>query len=414
MTKEIKALLDNINAKKAEIKELCAANKIEEAKKAKEELIALNDKFNLMVDLDDGEPEGKTLQEGKKAVEGQPKDKKKSTVKAFLNIFKAQARGNPVSYEDISIVNAASSAPIGEDGLSDGGVTIPEDIRTSINELRRTSDNLEQYINVEPTSLPSGSRVIETSADITPFDEIDEEDNFDDVNTPKLKTVKYKIKKFGGILKATAELLADSAENILGWLQKYIAKKVTVTRNSKIIAALDDMTDGNTVEITSLDKFKDVINEELDPALLDGTSILTNQTGFNILDKIKDKDGNYVLQKDPTNATKKLLFGEYPIIKVSKKTLKNDTDGNAPCYIGNLKDALTLFDREHMTIDVSSVAGTLWATDKTGVKVRDRFDVQPVDTEAVFKGFISKSLTTTVPVSEEATDPREEEQEEGQ
>ena len=52
--------------------------------------------------------------------------------------------------------------------------------------------------------------------------------------------------------------------------------------------------------------------------------VITNQSGFNFLDKLKDSDGNYILQKDPTLQTKgKLLFGEYQIVKLSKKTLKS-------------------------------------------------------------------------------------------
>ena len=71
-------------------------------------------------------------------------------------------------------------------------------------------------------------------------------------------------------------------------------------------------------------------------------------SGFNYLDKLKDKDGNYILQKDPTQQTKgKMLFGEYRIVKLSKKTLKStpimNSDGHTidgykhPVFCGDLK-----------------------------------------------------------------------------
>ena len=53
------------------------------------------------------------------------------------------------------------------------------------------------------------------NADSVPFDTVDEESQFPDVATPVLKKVEYVIKKFGGILKATYELLEDSDENII-------------------------------------------------------------------------------------------------------------------------------------------------------------------------------------------------------
>lgn len=52
MDRETRELLIKINAKKEECKILAKANKIEESKKAKQELIDLQDKFNVLYDLD--------------------------------------------------------------------------------------------------------------------------------------------------------------------------------------------------------------------------------------------------------------------------------------------------------------------------------------------------------------------------
>ena len=54
-----------------------------------------------------------------------------------------------------------------------------------------------------------------------------------------------------------------------------------------------------------------------------------------------------------------------------------------PIVCGDLKEAITIFDRETLTIDISSVAGELWKTDQTGIKVRERLDIQSVDEEAI-------------------------------
>ncbi|MDF2857687.1 MAG: phage capsid protein, partial [Neobacillus sp.] len=55
MNPKLKAMLDAINAKKQEVKNLVTENKIEEATAAKNELIDLQAKFDLVYDLEDAE-----------------------------------------------------------------------------------------------------------------------------------------------------------------------------------------------------------------------------------------------------------------------------------------------------------------------------------------------------------------------
>ena len=199
----------------------------------------------------------------------------------------------------------------------------------------------------------------------------------------------------------TAELLEDTAANIMAYINKWIAKKTKATRNAMILKVLNTMTAGKEVVVSNLDSLKDIFNEMLDPAIAATSIIITNQSGFNYLDKLKDSDGNYILQKDPTLQTKgKLLFGEYPVVKLSKKMLRstpilaNDektiTGYKHPIFCGDLKEAVTLFDRNVLTIDLNDKGAGLWEKDMTGIKVRDRFDVQPVDKGAVIKGEITE------------------------
>ena len=321
--------------------------------------------------------------------------KKKDIVRAFVNRIVCGLRKTRLSDEDKKIMNQMS-----EGSDPDGGFTVPEDIRTDIVELRRTDDDLEQYVNVEPVTTMDGSRVIEADADSVPWDDVDEGEAFGEENTPKFAQIKYKIKKKGGILKVTRELLQDTAENILGYLNKWIAKKSRATRNAAILKCLSDMTSGKGVAVEGFDDLKDIFNVTLDPAIAQSAIVLTNQSGFNYLDKLKDSDGNYIMQPDVTDKTKMLLFGVYPVKKVSNKVLKNTdvmqseekTGEKYPLYIGDLKEAVTLFDREKISVELSTEAGDLWAKDLTGIKVRDRFDVQKVDDKAVVLGEITVNI----------------------
>ena len=453
MNEELRKLLKQINDKKNEIKSLVAEGKLDKAREAKGKLKELQDKFDLLFDLDEEEREDikDKIDKGTARVVGGEKADKKNLVKSFVNIVKAAFLKTNPDDADVKVYKDALTSEASMEDEKGIGVTIPEDIRTDIKELRRSDDNLEQYVNTEGVTTKSGTRNIEVDAESVPFDNVDEAADFPEMDEPKFRQIEYKIKKKGGILKITAELFEDTAENIMAYINKWIAKKTKTTRNMVILKVLNEITEGKEVVLSNIDSLKDVFNEMLDPALAATSIVITNQSGFNYLDKLKDEDGKYILQKDPTQATKgKLLFGEYPIIRLSKKTLKSeaiynpkfetdethlkidgtvtevpatsgasdvqswsvDDKGNYvikvggqdytttvkaktagfmhPVFCGDLHEAITLFDRNVLTIDLNDKGAGLWEKDMTGVKVRDRFDVVAVDEDAVIKGQITE------------------------
>lgn len=380
MNKELRELLDSIKNKKQEVKDLCKAGKIEDAAKAKEELKDLQAQFDLLYDLEadklDGMEDKVAAGTAKKVL-----DKTKNIANAFVNAIKAAVGKGALSDEDKEILNSMNE---GKD--EDGGLTVPKDIRTAVKELRRSEDALETLVNVEPVRTLSGSRVIERYADQTPFDNVDEAAEFPEVSTPQFEKIDYKVKKKGGILKVTQELLSDTAENIIAYLKKWIAKKAKATRNFMIVKKIREITADAEVPVEDLDDLKKIFNILLDPAIALTAGVVTNQDGYNWLDTLKDKDGKYILQPDPTKPTSMLLFGKYPVKKVSNKTMPSVTvEGGykVPIVCGDLKEAITIFDRETLTIDISDKAGDLWKTDQTGIKVRERLDIQSVDEEAI-------------------------------
>lgn len=398
MPQELRELLNKINAKKEEVKNLAKEKKIEELKAAKKELIDLQAIFDALYDLEDEAIEkvkNDIENDNAKVISGVA-NKGKELANAFVNAIKAGLTKKPVAEKDMEILNSMK-----EGTPEDGGLTVPQDIQTSIKELRRSQDALENLVNVETVSTETGTRVIEKAADQTPFDNVDEEAEFPDVSTPQFEKISYKVKKKGGILKVTRELLQDTAENILGYLRRWIAKKSKATRNALIVNKINEITNSKEVAIKDLDGLKDIFNVNLDPAIVVTSGILTNQNGFNWLDKLKDSDGKYVLQSNPTNLTQKLLFGVYPVTVVSNKVLPSKGVGSTgeetawkhPFICGDLKEAITIFDRENMTIEISTEAGDLWGKDQTGIKVRERLDIQAVDSEAIVKAEVEIEVT---------------------
>lgn len=413
MSKEARALLKRINDKKNEIRSLQAQGKTKDMQDKFAELKDLQAQFDILLEMEDDEEDGirDSIRHGRtKNIDGADREgkkySKKQVAKAFVNRIVCGLRRKELPEEDQKILDMMTEADPDESGESDGGFTVPQDINTDIQELRRTENDLELYVNREPVNTLSGSRVIEIDADSTPWEDVDEGKEFPEESTPKFKQIKYKVGKKGGILKTTRELLQDTAENILAYLNKWIAKKSRATRNAAILKKLNEITGGKEIAVASFDDFKDVFNVTLDASIAPTSIVLTNQDGFNYLDKLKDGDGNYIMQPDVTDKTKMLLFGRYPIHVVSNKTLKSEnvlkggtgedkdtvTGYKYPVFMGDLKEAITLFDREKITVELSTEAGDLWAKDLTGIKVRDRFDVQAVDEAAVVKGIITVAV----------------------
>jgi HK97 family phage major capsid protein len=295
----------------------------------------------------------------------------------FLNDLKGLINGDPA-------VKALVGSQLDANG--DGiGLTIPQDIQTAIRSLKRQYDALEQYVRVEPVGTLSGSRNIEKWTDVTPLANLDDEtDTINDNDDPNVTIIKYLIQRYGGISTLTNSLLKDTAENATAYITQWIAKKSTVTRNVKILAALATLPSAQQKTIDSVDDIKDIYNVQLDPAIQTTARFMTNQSGYNILDKVKDAYGRYLLQPDPSNPTQKVLFGK-PVKVISDKWLKNGGTTAAPIYplyIGDLVETVTLFDREQMSLAVTMEGAGAFEKDQTKIRVIDRFDVKLVDTEA--------------------------------
>lgn len=302
--------------------------------------------------------------------EKQPLTKTEEEAKdAFITDFKNLVRGR---YQNLLDSKTDASG-------SDAGLTIPQDIRTAINTLVRQYDSLQEYVNVENVTTLTGSRVYEKWAEITGLSKIDDEAGQIGANDdPKLSLIRYTIKRYAGISTVTNSLLADSAENILAWLSGWIAKKVVVTRNKAILDVIATLPTKPT-----LAKWDDIIDLEakVDPAIKQTSFFLTNTSGFTALKKVKNAMGDYLMERDVKSPTGYSIDG-FAVKEVSDRWLANGTGGAMPLYFGDLKQAVTLFDRQHLSLLSTNIGGGAFETDTTKVRVIDRFDVVKTDEEA--------------------------------
>lgn len=309
----------------------------------------------------------------------------------YEDVFLRALRGKETKEDRDFLENRTKNVPNATPYLqsavdADGGLIIPKDVQTKINEYKRTEMfDLTTLIDVETTSFTSGTRVYEKLSAQTPFANIDEWDNIEDIKSPQFEQKAYTMKTYAGILPVPRQLLQDTDQNLLTFLAKYIAKKSVFTRNTQVLNVLKAITK-RTAVVSGADDIKDILNVELDGVFSKGAVLLTNQDGFNYLDKLKDNDGKYLLQPDVVEGTG-YVFSNRKIIPLPNSILPS-TGTKAPLFVGDFKEAIKMFKRGVYEVAATEVGGDSFRRNSHDIRVIDRFDIQSWDSAAVISADI--------------------------
>lgn len=400
-------LRQGLTAKIEEARNLAEEGKMEEAKKAKDEAAELRQKLDTHIELremEDGLKDNKDPEQRKAPFihtgKGEKEEERTEEVKQeeYRGAFLTSIRGRRLTSEQQGLLESEEFRAMSGANDADGGLIIPQDISTTINELKRQVESLEKYVRVEPVSTRSGSRVLEKLATMTPFANFTE---YSDTNTaaavptmsgPQFTNMTFAIQEYGGILPITNTLLSDTDQNLTNYIARWIARKSIVTRNNLILTLLDTLA---KKAFDGLDAIKQSLNIDLDPMIAQNAAIITNQSGYNFLDQQKDGQGHPLLQPDPTQSTRKLMFGK-PVVVLSNNYFANVTGGTtaspttlAPVILGDLAEAVVLFDRQQYSILSTNTGGDSFKRNTTDVRVIEREDVKQWDTGAVVYGQIT-------------------------
>ena len=379
---KLRKLLNEINEKKIMVQNLVEQGKLEEAKAAKEELVNLQKKFDLLKDVMDPEGDG-TVAEPVNTV---PAAEHKNSVKEFADAARKGFR----------------NATMTEGTATNGGYTVPEDIQTRVNEYRSAKASLIDLVDIQNVTTNKGQRTFKKRAQQTGFTKVGEGGKISAGSTPEFERKAYEIEKYAGYFPVTNELLADSDENITETIIAWIGDESRVTRNKLIIEQIETK---DVTEIKSADDIKTALNVTLGQAFKPTSKIITNDDGLNWLDTLKDNEGRYLLQPDPANPMQyRFCAGEtiIPICVIPNADYPSDTKtaGNRkiPMTIGDLYEGITFWDRNLTTITTSNIAqvGSLNAfeEDLTIFRAIEREDCNVKDEEAFVRGQITIKDTT--------------------
>lgn len=371
----LQELLDAINVKKAEVKNLAEQGKIAEAKTAKEELVNLQEQYNILKDVVEGEQAGMSIDN-------------------FANALAVKIASGSDAIHDFAEAarHGFYTNTMTEGTKADGGYTVPEDIKTKVDQYKKAMFSLESLVDVETVKTNTGKRAFQKKAQVTGFKVVAESGKIQATETPQFELLSYDIKKYAGYLPVTNELLADSDANIINTLVKWLGEEDVATKNAQILAAIGTKAE---TDLKNIDGIKKAINVTLGSAFAGSVTILTNDDGLQYLDTLVDKNGRYLLTPSIQDPAKKVLAvgaSTIPIVVVPNSVMATKTN-KVPFVIGDLKEAVKIFDREKLSIMTSNTAAVgqlnAFEMDLTLFRGIERFDCKVKDSDAFVNGTIT-------------------------
>ena len=194
-----------------------------------------------------------------------------------------------------------------------------------------------------------------------------------ELGKPAISEIDYSIKTYRGYVPVSQEMIDDADYDIMSIVEEEVVNQGENTELSLVTAVLKTATQADAA---GFDGIKDIYNKKLKSIYK--ASIVVTKSMFAALDKVKDKNGNYMLQTNVTSPTG-YSFGGKTIYKVEDTVFGNE--GEMKFFIGDVTEFVKEFDRQQVYVKWvnNDIYGQL-----LGLFVR--WDIKKVDGEAGFFG----------------------------
>ena len=323
---------------------------LENADKMQKQAQELADKIEKQKALDKLSA-GIEVPQASQATEGAKDATKAKENASFIRAALKKLSGTKLTEAEDALLLPSVTYPNGEHGE---GYILPQDIRTKIKEKLRQFRSLREVCGYLKTTSLTGSYPSDNDETEGLIDFTDGTDGTY-VTDPAFTPVSWSLKEKGAFIKISNTLLSLTDNDLINYIVKRFAKKAVITENAMAKAKLEANKTAKT--LSGWEALKESINVDLDPDALYNTKIITNQDGFNALDKALDHNGRSVLQPDPTQPTKRLFMG-YPVEVFSNAMLPSDSTNNvAPIYYGNIEEGVQFVDLDNISFASSKEAG---------------------------------------------------------
>lgn len=250
---------------------------------------------------------------------------------------------------------------------TDVGAIIPKEVLQPQKEPERQNPLLN-LIHVVKVSSGSGSYPVLKKSN-RKMVEVGELEENPELGKTKINEVDYKIKTYRGELPLSREAIEDAQYDLIGIMQDDIQDQ---DEQTKLALVTDILKTATAVNASGYDGLKDILNVKI-KSVYNKVLVVTDSM-FNALDKVKDKEGRYMLQPDITSPTGYSFSGK-PIYPIADDLF--GSEGDMKYFIGDIHYFLTLFDRMQLSVQ--------WEDNhRFGKNLASylRFDVQKTDADA--------------------------------
>lgn len=314
------------------------------------------------------------------------KSEKETKADGFKTLFKKVSGKSLNDSEKALIVEADPSA----EGANGTNYLLPEDVQLAIREKRKSYKSAKELVNVVSTTAMSGSTNFEkdSNGELSDFDDGDDISDSDD---PKFERKPFKIKSKGALIYISNILAGNERAGLMSYINRWFIKKAIRTENKSIFKTL--ASEKTATAVKGLNALKKKINM-MDPSVLIDAVIVTNQTGFSLMDDETDANGRGLLEVDPTNKSKK-LYQSLPIHVFSDNELPN-INGKAPMFVGSIAAGCDFMEKDNLEFAVSE--HFKFNKNQTTLRIIEGFDTVQTDADAyAYFTFEEKTSTPSTP-----------------
>ena len=163
-----------------------------------------------------------------------------------------------------------------------------------------------------------------------------------ELGKPSISEIDYSIKTYRGYIPVSQEMIDDADYDIMSIVEDEVFNQGENTELSLVATILKSATQADAA---GFDGIKDIYNKKLKSIYK--ASIVVTQSMFAALDKVKDKNGRYMLQTDVASPTG-YSFGGKTIYPVDDTVF--GSEGDMKFFIGDVSEFVKLFDRSQVSV----------------------------------------------------------------
>lgn len=259
----------------------------------------------------------------------------------FRKVTTREVEKTPEEEEREAFEKYLETRNIETDGLKtdEGYVVVPEEESKKIIELADDIVRLKQFVTVKKVSTGSGTQPVSTTAQakLATVEELKESPS---IGVTPFTEVDYKVETKRGYIPYSEEYKQDGID-LVNDLKQFMGEVVINTENDDILTELGTV---RSKTVNTVDELKTLLNTGFKAGKKKRIRFLMSQSVFDNFDRIKDKNGRYLLQESIASETGYKVLGKDVIVLddeyfPNKKTM----------FVGDLKEII-YFERSDVRV----------------------------------------------------------------